>query len=103
MDSGSMKSKQSKGVFFNTQVFSYKEVNLLSESLNKRYGLLTSLRKQKVGYQIYVSGHSYEKLHELIKPYLIESMWYKFPKPRKIKEIGNDLTNCLKSNGGEQR
>jgi hypothetical protein len=83
MDDGSMKSKQSKGVFFNTQCFTFKEVTLLSNILNKKYKLKTTLRRQKVGYQIYVSGYSYETLSSIIYPYLIDSMKYKFPLPRK--------------------
>jgi hypothetical protein len=86
MDDGSIKSKQSKGVFFNTQGFTFKEVLLLSNILNEKYSLITSLRKQKEGYQIYVSGHSYENLRSIIYPYLIESMYYKFPSIRKIKK-----------------
>ena len=90
MDDGSIKSKQSKGVFFNTQGFSYKETTLLSNVLKKKFKLETSLRKQKKGYQIYVSGYSYEILFNLIYPYLIESMKYKFPLPRKKKAIRFD-------------
>lgn len=84
MDDGSIKSKQSKGVFFNTQGFSFKEVKLLANILNKKYELKTSLRKQKKGYQIYISGYSYEKLKSIIYPYLINSMQYKFPTKRRI-------------------
>lgn len=84
MDDGSIKSKQSKGVFFNTQGFTFKEVKYLSNILTDKYNLKTSLRKQKTGYQIYVSGYSYENLRKLIYPYLINSMYYKFPKERKI-------------------
>jgi hypothetical protein len=95
MDDGSIKSKQSKGVLFNTQGFIYKDITLLSEILNKKFDLITFLRKQKEGYQIYVSGHSYEKLRSIIYPYLIESMLYKFPTERKIK-IGLNLTQMPK-------
>jgi len=87
MDDGCIKSKQSKGVLLNTQIFTVKEITLLSNILNTKYGLITTLRKQKEGYQIYISGHSYENLRSIIYPYLIESMWYKFPSPRKIKKL----------------
>lgn len=89
MDDGSIKSKHSKGVFFNTQGFTFTEVNRLSNILNKKYNLITTLRKDRDKYQIYVSGHSYENLRNIIGPYLIDSMKYKFPVPRKInKEVG---------------
>jgi len=84
MDDGSIKSKQSKGVFFNTQGYVFKEVCLLAKILNNNYHLKTSIRKQKVGYQIYVSGYSYELLRNIIYPFLISSMYYKFPVQRKL-------------------
>lgn len=79
MDKGGLKSKDSKVVFFNTQGFTFKEVSLLSDILNKKYNLITIVQKQKVGYYIYVSEHSYEILRSLIFPYIIEFLWYKFP------------------------
>jgi LAGLIDADG DNA endonuclease family len=83
MDDGSMKSKQSKGVLLNTQGFTYKEVCCLCDVLTSKIQLQCWPRKQKEGYQIYVSGHSYERLRELIGPFLIPEMMYKFPLPRK--------------------
>jgi len=82
MDDGSIKSKQSKGVIFNTQGFCYKDVCTLCDVLAKKFQLKCWPRKQKEGYQIYVSGDSYERLRELIYPYLIPEMAYKFPVPR---------------------
>jgi len=84
MDDGSIKSKQSKGVFFNTQGFTFKEVNRLADILKNKYKLKTSLRKQKNSYQIYISGYSYENLRYIIYPYFINSMYYKFPMQRKL-------------------
>ena len=94
MDNGSIKSKESKGVFFNTQGFSYKEVLFLCSILERKFGLKSKPRptyesRKKTGeldfrkrkilyYQIYISGDSYEKLRELIYPYIIPSMTYKF-------------------------
>jgi len=82
MDDGSIKSKQSKGVVFNTQGFCYKDVCTLCEVLTAKFQLSCWPRKQKEGYQIYVSGHSYERLRDLIYPYLLPEMTYKFPLPR---------------------
>ena len=79
MDDGSIKSKQSKGVILNTQGFTETEVLLLCK-----------IRKQKDGNQIYISGHSYELLKSLIYSFIIDSMRYKFPKDRIIKN--NKLT-----------
>lgn len=84
MDAGSMKSIQSKGVLLNTQSFSYAEVVQLCEVLKTKYDLSGWPRKQKKNtYQIYISGTSYETLRDLIYPFIIPEMRYKFPLPRK--------------------
>ncbi|NIS80068.1 MAG: hypothetical protein GTO14_07635, partial [Anaerolineales bacterium] len=77
MDDGSMKSRQSKGVILNTQGFNRSDVERLIELLKNRFELQCSLRHQKDGDQIYVSGKSYERLVELIDPFMISSMRYK--------------------------
>ena len=84
MDDGSIKSKESKGVFFNTQCYTLDEVKLLCKVLCQKFDLVCSVRKQGKGYQIYISGHSYSRLRELIFPYLLEDMYYKFPLERKV-------------------
>jgi hypothetical protein len=90
MDDGSIKSKQSKGVILNTQGFTETEVLLLCKILDYKFNLICKLRKQKDGNQIYISGHSYELLKSLIYSFIIDSMRYKFPKDRIIKN--NKLT-----------
>ena len=85
MDDGSMKSKDSKGVIFNTQGFTKNEVNLLSKVLGHKYGLSAKLRKQKDGHQIYISGSSYEDFIQIVKPHVIPSMLYKIQKARQTQ------------------
>jgi hypothetical protein len=85
MDDGSIKSKQSKGTILNTQGFTKAEVEFLIELLKTKFNLEAKIRLQKDGYQIYISGHSYELLKSLIYEYLLDSMKYKFPLERKIK------------------
>ena len=115
MDDGSIKSKQSKGVFLNTQSFTYREVLLLCDVLKNKFFLDSKprpiyeqlsktgpkdYRKKKIlYYQIYISGHSYDLLRSLIFDYLITSMYYKFPDLRKEKRS----KVCLKSNESAQR
>lgn len=82
MDDGSMKSRESKGVIFNTQGFDRQDVNRLIVALRRNFQLEVKDRKQREGYQIYVSGKSYEKFSELVSPYLIDSMKYKMPVAR---------------------
>jgi hypothetical protein len=79
MDDGSIKDKKSKAVYFNTQKFSLQQVNLLCDILNSKFNLIAKPVKKKEKYQIYISGKSYETLTNLIYPYLIKDMLYKFP------------------------
>lgn len=80
MDDGSRKSDQSRGVILNTQGYSREEVKRLVKVLQEKFGLMAKQRKQREGYQIYISGESWEHLRELIEPYLIPEMQYKlFP------------------------
>jgi len=83
MDDGFMKSKTSKGTLLNTQGFSKIEVEYLVKLLNEKFNLNTKIRKQKVGFQIYILGESHELLKSLIYNFLLESMRYKFPLQRK--------------------
>ncbi len=80
MDDGSVKSAQSRGVIFNTQGFTLKEVELLCKVLKDKFTFMAKPRKQKEGYQIYISGDSYERFRAIVEPYLILEMRYKLPK-----------------------
>lgn len=86
MDDGSITSKQSKGVIFNTHAYVREEVEFLISVLQQKFNLIATLRKQKDGYQIYISGYSYENFVSLVEVHLHESMKYKLPPPRKIKK-----------------
>lgn len=83
MDDGSIKSKESKGVILNTQGYLKEDVVKLVEVLKKRFDLQAKRRKQKEGYQIYISGKSYELLRNLILPFILPAMRYKFPEARR--------------------
>ena len=82
MDDGSIKSKESKGIVFNTHGFNEKEVSKLCEVLNTKFGLICKRRHQKDGNQIYVSGKSYERFVRIISEYVHPSMGYKIPSAR---------------------
>lgn len=85
MDDGSLKSKESKAFMFNTQGFPKEDVEVLIEMLQTKFGLQAKPRKQEdgYGYQIYVSGRSYERFVELVAEHIIPSMMYKIPSPRR--------------------
>ena len=83
MDDGSMKSAESKGVILNTQAFAPADVERLIEVLQRRFGLRAKIREQSDGPQIYVAGRSYERVSELIEPFVLEEMRYKVPHARR--------------------
>ena len=95
MDDGSQKSKQSKGLIFNTHGFTLKEVELLCDILKEKFHLKAKPRKQKhlfkeeirVYYQIDISGDSFETFNKLVYNEFFPSMLYKWPLPRKRKKV----------------
>lgn len=91
MDDGSIKSRESKGVILNTQGYGRQDIQKLIKVLQTKFSLGCKERKQKEGFQIYISGKSYEKFVELVKPYIIKSMYYKIPPPRRVKSQTNIL------------
>jgi hypothetical protein len=104
MDDGSIKSRQSKGVLFNTQGFALPEVERLCDVLSSKFGLkaIPRCQQSKTGvlcYQIYVSGHSYERLRELVLPHMIPEMLYKFPPPRSEKGLRRKISTPSMAGG----
>lgn len=79
MDDGSIKWSKSRAVILNTHTFQPHEIKRLMGVLSSLYGLEVYCRRQKEGNQIVISGNSLEKFVELIKPYLLPSMFYKLP------------------------
>ena len=82
MDDGSQKSSQSKAVIFNTQGFKVNEVERLCSVLNSKFRFKSKLRRQEEGFQIYISGESYELFKDIVEPHIIPEMKYKIPKAR---------------------
>ena len=83
MDDGSLKSKESKGVIFNTHGFAPADIERLIQCLQIKFDLQAVIRKQRDGCQIYISGNSFEKFVALVEPYVIPEMKYKLPLPRR--------------------
>ena len=81
MDDGSVKSRESKGVVFNTQCYFPDDVTRLMRALGQ-HQLVCGARKQKEGLQIYVSGTSYETFRNIVDPFILASMRYKIPVDR---------------------
>lgn len=93
LDDGSMKSKQSKATILNTHGYTLVEIEWVCKFLTQKYKLKCWPRKQyhvwkgerRLFYQIYISGHSYDTMCDLILPIIKErcpDMLYKFPPSR---------------------
>ncbi len=95
MGDGSIKSKECNGRIINTQSFSDEEVNKLSQLLREKFMLLTSIRRQKDGLQIYISARSAAILRNLIEPHLLPYFYYKLPN-LKVNNIAKKVTEGYK-------
>lgn len=77
MDDGSCKSAFHRARIINTQGFSDRDLKYLQEMFTNKFGLSTILRTQKEGKQIYIPSTEVDKFVDLIKPFIIPSMFYK--------------------------
>lgn len=80
MDDGSIKSSKHRGMFLNTQTFSYSDIERLRKTLKHKFLTETVTKKDKNGLQIYILGKSAEGFIRLIRPYIISTMEYKIPR-----------------------
>ena len=77
MDDGSIKSKECKGKILDTQGFDEKDIHLLMKAIEGNFGIDTSKRKQREGFQIYIPAREYGKLTQSIGQHIHYSMKYK--------------------------
>jgi LAGLIDADG DNA endonuclease family len=70
---------KSQGVYLCTDSYTIQDVVRLMNVLIVRYDLKCTLHKSSngLGYRIYISRNSVGKVVEIVKPYLIPSMYYK--------------------------
>ena len=81
MDDGGLLSYKKdwprKGLVFNTQGFTFAEVETLSQNLNRSYNLKTWVKLNKKKPIIAVSGKEYHQISPIFLPYMHQSMKYK--------------------------
>nr|YP_009720777.1 putative LAGLIDADG endonuclease [Ostreobium quekettii]QGQ61989.1 putative LAGLIDADG endonuclease [Ostreobium quekettii] len=80
MDDGAIANPNRKATSLNYHGFSLEDNSRLVRFLQKKYGLNTWIKFNKKRPMIMISGHS--KMSELVLPFIIPSMHYKFPGPR---------------------
>lgn len=74
--------KHGKGIVLSTESFSLDEIELLKKVLELKFELKVTIHNRQssggeLGYRLYISSKSYDKLLSLIQPYFIPSMNYK--------------------------
>ena len=81
MDDGSIKSRKHKGYNIHTLSFSKEDQKLLQKALKEKFGIETSLHRQRkykeLKWRLYIKGESGEKFREIIKPFILPSLEYK--------------------------
>ena len=89
MDDGGTKSKSSKGVYINVYGLGGREQEFLCKILRRKFELQAKVVRDRQYFRIYISGHSYDTLVALIDPYILPSVRYKIPPPRKERARKN--------------
>lgn len=90
MDDGGLLSYKKdwprRGLVFNTQGFTFAEVERLSKNLNQFYNLKTWVKTNKRKPIIAVSGREYQQISRVFLPHMHESMRYKLPIVKEIDQ-----------------
>lgn len=80
MDDGSIKPDRNKSLILNTQSFSKKDVEMLKNVLEQKFGIKAKLRiqqRKQIGYQLYLLSETIDKFIDIVNPYILSSMRYK--------------------------
>ena len=77
MDDGQIKSKRHRTLLINTQCFSRNDLEILRETLKMKFGIETTLKKERTGFRIYILSKSMPNFLKFVSPYIVQSMRYK--------------------------
>src|SRR3989338_6376313 len=87
MDDG---SNNGSNITLNTHCFSNEEQKMIQDLFYRKFGIKTSLVKDRSKFKIAISCNELPKFMKIVKPYIILSMNYKVVSPR------NDLSNSTR-------
>ena len=79
MDDG---SNNGKDITLNTHCFSRKEQKIIQALLLNKFGVVSTIVKDRNKLKIAIGYHQYQKFIDIVKPFIIESMNYKVLSPR---------------------
>ncbi len=88
MDDG---SNNGNNLTLNTHCFSNNEQTVIQDLLRNKFGIITTLVKDRNKLKIGIGSREYQKFIDLVKPYIPASMNYKISSPR------NDLSPNINS------
>jgi hypothetical protein len=76
MDDG---SRLGKSVIISTNCFTFEEMNFLCKILESKYNIIATPNKcgKNKGHIIYIHVNSIKLFYNIIKPYLLPSLYYK--------------------------
>lgn len=98
MDDGALKWKgKSNAVRLCTDSFTTNDINLLKKVLETKYSLKVSLQKKDSIQRLCILEESYPILKDIIEPWLIPCMYYKFPDGNKGVFQGQDISNDIRN------
>jgi recombination protein RecA len=96
MDDGALKWRgKSNAVRICTDSFSTEEIEFLKSVLETKFSLKVSIQKKDQTQRLCILEESYSKLKDLIIPYLLPCMYYKFPDGNKGVYDGQDISNDI--------
>ena len=87
MDDG---SNNGRNITLNTHSFSVFEQKVLQNFLLNKFGVLTTLVKDRSKYKIAIGSYEYSKFMKIVRPFVIPSMSYKVFSPRNDLIVSND-------------
>ncbi len=92
MDDG---SNNGGNITLNTHCFSRKEQEFLQDLLLNKFGIITTVVKDRSKLKLAVGSDQYQKFIDIVKPFVIKSMNYKIFSPR------NDLSSSFYKRAGQ--
>jgi len=74
MDDGQIKSKKHRALLINTQCFSKIDLRKLQGALKEKFSIKTTLKKEPVGWRLYLLSETVQIFVDLIRPNILPSM-----------------------------
>lgn len=82
----------SGGYLINTQSFTYSECVILRDALAKKFNIIhTTMHKDHNGWRLYIQVSSAERFRQIVRPFMLDILMYKFEKPCRDYTLTPDI------------